>query len=214
MHPAGRPFVAAAAASTLLLRPFSPTASVLGALATACCAAFFREPHRVGPQDPTLAVAAADGTVRSVRPAVAPAELGLDDRPRPRVSVFLSVFDVHVQRVPVDGQVRQVAYRPGRFLAADLDQAGEANERASVWLRATSGHDLAVVQIAGLVARRIVCSLRPGQRVRAGATYGLIRFGSRVDVYLPPGSVVLVRPGQRTVGGETPLARLPAAGEG
>jgi phosphatidylserine decarboxylase len=114
----------------------------------------------------------------------------------------------------VDGQVCRVAYRPGRFLAADLDQAGEANERASVWLRSSSGHDLAVVQIAGLVARRIVCSLRPGQRVRAGATYGLIRFGSRVDVYLPPGSVVLVRPGQRTVGGETPLARLPDAGEG
>jgi phosphatidylserine decarboxylase len=215
MHPAGRPFVAAVAASTLLLRPLSPTAGVLGALATACCAAFFREPHRVGPQDPTLAVAAADGMVRSVRPAPAPPELGLDDRrPWPRVSVFLSVFDVHVQRVPVDGQVCRVAYRPGRFLAADLDQAGEANERASVWLRSSSGHDLAVVQIAGLVARRIVCSLRPGQRVRAGATYGLIRFGSRVDVYLPPGSVVLVRPGQRTVGGETPLARLPDAGEG
>lgn len=214
MHPAGRPFVAAAAASTLLLRPLSPTASMLGALATACCAAFFREPHRVGPQDPALAVAAADGTVRSVSLAPAPAELGLDRRPRPRVSVFLSVFDVHVQRVPVDGQVCQVAYRPGRFLAADLDQASEANERASVWLRSTRGHDLAVVQIAGLVARRIICSLRPGQRVRAGASYGLIRFGSRVDVYLPPGSVVLVRPGQRTVGGETPLARLPGVGEG
>ncbi len=213
MHPAGRPFVAAGAAATLLLRRLSPTAAALGAVATACCAAFFREPHRVPPQDPTLAVAPADGTVSSVAPAPAPAELGLGGQVRPRVSVFLSVFDVHVQRIPVDGEVRHVAYHPGMFLPADLDKASEANERASVLLHSTTGHDLAVVQIAGLVARRIVCSVRPGDVVAAGSTYGLIRFGSRVDLYLPPGSAVLVRPGQRTVGGETPLARLPAAGE-
>lgn len=212
MHPAGRPFVAGGAVATLLLRRLSPTAATLGAVATACCAAFFREPHRVPPQDPVLAVAPADGTVSSVALAAAPPELGLDDQVRPRVSVFLSVFDVHVQRIPVDGEVRQVAYRPGMFLSADLDKASEANERASVLLRSATGHDLAVVQIAGLVARRIVCSVRPGDVVAAGSTYGLIRFGSRVDLYLPPGSAVLVRPGQRTVGGETPLARLPAAG--
>ena len=211
MHPAGKPFVVAGAATTLLLRRLSPTASTLGAIATACCAAFFREPHRVPPQDPELALAPADGTVSSVTSAPAPAELGLDGQPRPRVSVFLSVFDVHVQRIPMDGEIRHVAYRPGTFFTADLDKASTDNERASVLLRSSTGHDLVVVQIAGLVARRIVCSVRPGDMVAAGATYGLIRFGSRVDLYLPPGSAVLVRPGQRTVGGETALARLPAA---
>jgi phosphatidylserine decarboxylase len=213
MHPAGRPFVAGGAAATLLLRRLSPTAATLGVIATACCAAFFREPHRVPPQDPTLALAPADGTVSSVTRASAPAELGLDGQLRPRISVFLSVFDVHVQRIPVDGEVRHVVYRPGMFLSADLDKASEANERASVLLRSATGHELAVVQIAGLVARRIVCSVRPGDVVAAGSTYGLIRFGSRVDLYLPPGSAVLVRPGQRTVGGETALARLPATRE-
>jgi phosphatidylserine decarboxylase len=213
MHPAGRPFVAAGAATTLLLGRLSPTASTLGAIATACCAAFFREPRRVPPQDPELALAPADGTVRSVTLAPAPAELGLNSQPRPRISVFLSVFDVHVQRIPIDGEIRHVAYRPGKFLTADVDKASEDNERASVLLRSSTGHELAIVQIAGLVARRIVCSVRPGELVRAGATYGLIRFGSRVDLYLPPGAEVLVHPGQRTVGGETALARLPAAGE-
>ncbi|MBV9141732.1 MAG: phosphatidylserine decarboxylase [Pseudonocardiales bacterium] len=213
MHPAGRPFVAAGAATTLLLRRLSPTASTLGAIATACCAAFFREPRRVPPGDPALALAPADGTVRSVTLAPAPAELGLDSQPRPRISVFLSVFDVHVQRIPMDGEIRHVAYRPGKFLTADVDKASEDNERASVLLRSRTGHELVMVQIAGLVARRIVCSVRPGELVRAGATYGLIRFGSRVDLYLPPGADVLVHAGQRTVGGETALARLPAVGE-
>lgn len=213
MHSAGRPFVAVGATVTLLLGRLSPAAGTLGAVATACCAAFFREPHRVPPQDPGLAVAPADGTVSSVTFTPAPAELGLGLGPRPRVSVFLSVFDVHVQRIPADGEVRRVAYRPGRFLTADLDKASEENERACVLLRSSRGHDLVVVQIAGLVARRIVCSVRPGDKVQAGATYGLIRFGSRVDLYLPPGSSVLVYPGQRTIGGETPLARLPAVAE-
>ncbi|MGQ0778638.1 MAG: phosphatidylserine decarboxylase [Pseudonocardiales bacterium] len=212
MHPAGRPFVAGGAAATMLLRRFSPTAAVLGAVATVCCAAFFREPRRVPPENTTVtavAVAPADGTVSSITPAPAPAELGLGPELRPRVSVFLSVFDVHVQRIPVDGEVRRVAYRPGRFLSADLDKASEVNERNSVLLRSTAGHDVAVVQIAGLVARRIVCSVQPDEKLRAGCTYGLIRFGSRVDLYLPPGSEILVRPGQHTIGGETPLARLP-----
>ncbi|HET9255734.1 MAG TPA: phosphatidylserine decarboxylase [Pseudonocardiaceae bacterium] len=211
MHPAGRPFVAAGAVTTLLLGRLSPAAGTLGAVATACCAAFFREPPRVAPRDPGLALAPADGTVSGVTLAPAPAELGLGGQPRPRVSVFLSVFDVHVQRIPADGEIRRVTYRPGRFLTADLDKASDDNERACVLLHSASGHDLVVVQIAGLVARRIVCSARPGERVRAGATYGLIRFGSRVDLYLPPGSTVLVHPGQRTVGGETALARLPPA---
>jgi phosphatidylserine decarboxylase len=210
MHSAGRPFVAAGAATALLLGRLSPAAGALGAVATACCAAFFRDPRRVPPRDLGLAVAPADGTVSSVALASPPPELGLTSQPRPRVSVFLSVFDVHVQRIPVDGDVRRVLYRPGKFLSADMDKASEDNERACVLLRSAGGHDLVVVQIAGLVARRIVCSVRPGDKVQAGRTYGVIRFGSRVDLYLPTGSLILVHPGQRTVGGETPLARLPS----
>ncbi len=213
MHSAGRPFVTAGVATTLLLRTLSPTAGTLGAVATVCCAAFFREPHRVPPLDRGLAVAPADGTVSNVTSVPAPAELGLDSQPRPRVSVFLSIFDAHVQRIPTDGEIRHIAYRPGKFLSADLDKASEANERCSMLLRSTTGHDLVVVQIAGLVARRIVCSAQVGDQVSTGDTYGLIRFGSRVDLYLPPGSSVLVRPGQHTVGGETALARLPPVGE-
>lgn len=218
MHPAGRPFVAGGLAATLLLRRLSPTAGVLGAVAATCCAAFFRDPLRVPPQEPGLAVAPADGTVSNVGFASVPAELAtcteldLPDEPLLRVSIFLSIFDVHVQRIPVDGEVRAVAYRPGRFLSADLNKASEVNERNSVWLHATSGHDVVVVQIAGLIARRIVCSVQPGDQVSTATTYGLIRFGSRVDLYLPPGSEVMVRPGQRTIGGETPLAQLPASG--
>lgn len=212
MHPAGRPFVAGGAAASLLLRMASRRAGLLGWVLTAFVAWFFRVPRRVGPDRRGVVVASADGAVSDVSPAVPPPELGLGDEPRPRVSVFLSVFDVHVQRAPADAEVRQVAYRPGTFISADLDKASEENERNSVLLRTTDGHDLVVAQIAGLVARRIVCSVRTGDAVAAGDTYGLIRFGSRVDTYLPPGSRVLVRKGQRSVGGETVLGELPTAG--
>ncbi|WP_026455466.1 phosphatidylserine decarboxylase, partial [Saccharomonospora iraqiensis] len=179
----------------------------LGALATA---AFFREPRRVPPTRSDLVLSAADGLVSLIEEASPPPELGLPDGPRTRVSVFLSVLDVHVQRAPATGSVEQVAYRPGTFLSADLDKASEDNERNTLLLRTDDGHDLVVVQIAGLVARRILCDVSPGERLDAGSTYGLIRFGSRVDTYLPPGSRLLVREGQRTIGGETPLAELPA----
>lgn len=211
MHPAGRPFVAGAAIATLLVRlRFKRLGVVLG-LVTAWVAWFFREPKRVTPTRPNLAVAPADGTVSHVVDAVPPAELGLGSQPMTRVSVFLSVFDVHVQRVPADGEVVQVSYHPGKFLSADLDKASEENERNTVWLRTVDGHDLVVVQIAGLVARRIVCEVAEGEKVTAGQTYGLIRFGSRVDLYVPRGSRVLVEAGQRTIGGETVLAELPEA---
>lgn len=154
-------------------------------------------------------VSAADGLVSVVDEATPPAELAFDPRPRPRVSVFLSVFDVHVQRSPVAGAVEAVAYRPGAFLSADLDKASEDNERNSVLLRTADGHEVAAVQIAGLVARRIVCDVKPGDVLAAGQTYGLIRFGSRVDVFLPLGTEILVTPGQRTIGGETVLGILP-----
>ncbi|MCP3800056.1 phosphatidylserine decarboxylase [Allokutzneria sp. A3M-2-11 16] len=211
MHPAGRPFVLGAAVATFLIRRFSRRAGVLGMVVTAWCAWFFREPKRVTPTRPGLVVSAADGTVSTVGPAVPPAELGLGEEPVPRVSVFLSIFDVHVQRMPATGEVSRISYRPGKFLSADLDKASEDNERNSLLLRTAEGHDIAVVQIAGLIARRIVCFVDEGQRVDAGHTYGLIRFGSRVDVYLPKGSRVLVEPGQKTIGGETVLGLLPGA---
>lgn len=206
MHRAGRPFVLGVATVSLLLpKPLRR----MGFLLAGAIAWFFREPVRVTPTRAGIAVAPADGTVYQVSAAAPPAELDLGAGEWTRVSVFLSIFDVHVQRVPVTGEVRRVAYRPGAFLSADLDKASEDNERNSVLLRTVDGHELVVTQIAGLVARRIVCQVAEGDKVSAGATYGLIRFGSRVDLYVPPGSRVLVEPGQRTIGGETVLAELP-----
>jgi phosphatidylserine decarboxylase len=209
MHPAGRPFVAGGVALTLALRKLSRPAGVAGAVLTSWLAWFFREPNRVTPQRPGIAVAPADGTVSHVVEATAPPELGLGDTPMLRVSVFLSVFDVHVQRAPATGSIAKAVYRPGKFLSADLDKASEDNERNTLLVHTDDGHELVVVQIAGLVARRIVCHVKDDDKVVAGQTYGLIRFGSRVDLYVPRGSRVLVEAGQRTIGGETVLAELP-----
>jgi phosphatidylserine decarboxylase len=209
MHPGGRPLVAAVAGAAAVVRVATGRGAVAGALATAATALFFRNPRRVRPPLTGVALAAADGTVATVSDALPPAELDLPREPAPRVSVFLSVLDVHVQRVPVDGRVLDVAYRPGTFLSADLDKASEDNERNAVLFETTDGTRLGVVQIAGLLARRIVCDIAPGDEVAAAETFGLIRFGSRVDVYLPRGSRVTVAPGQRTIGGETVLAELP-----
>ncbi|GAA4537390.1 phosphatidylserine decarboxylase [Amycolatopsis samaneae] len=210
MHPAGRPFVYGGLAATLLLRRLSKPLGVVGALTTAAMAAFFRSPKRVAPSRGGIAVASADGLVSLIEEATPPPELGLPAEPRMRVSVFLSVFDVHVQRTPANGVIERIAYRPGKFLSADLDKASEDNERNSVLLRTEDGHELVMVQIAGLVARRILCEIHEGDKVGVGETYGIIRFGSRVDLYLPEGSKVLVEKGQRTVGGETVIAELPA----
>lgn len=211
MHPGGRPLVCSVGAVAALVRLVTGRGTLVGALATAATAAFFRDPHRVPPPRTGVVLAPADGTVATVADVSPPPELDLPPTPVPRVSVFLSVLDVHVQRVPVDGRVVAVAYRPGVFLSADLDKASEDNERNAVLIETTGGSRLGVVQIAGLLARRIVCDLRPGAEVAAGQTYGLIRFGSRVDTYLPAGSRVSVAVGQRTVGGETVLAELPDA---
>ena len=209
MHPAGRPFVIGAAVGTLVLRRIWRPLGVVGAVLTAWCAWFFREPARTTPTRAGLAVAAADGAVAHVESAVPPPELGFGDQPMTRISTFLTIFDVHVQRVPVSGEIDKIVYRPGKFLSADLDKASEDNERNSMAIRAADGTRVAVVQIAGLVARRIICEVSEGDRINAGDTYGLIRFGSRVDLYVPADSKVLVEPGQRTIGGETPLAELP-----
>jgi phosphatidylserine decarboxylase len=212
LHPGGRPIVIAVAAAAALLRAVTGRGAGVGALATAAVAAFFRNPVRVPPPVDRAVLAAADGTVATVAEVLPPPELDLPAVPTPRVSVFLSLLDVHVQRIPVDGRVLAVEYRPGKFLSADLDKASEDNERNAVLLETADGARIGVVQIAGLLARRIVCDVRPGHEVAAGETYGLIRFGSRVDTYLPPGSTVTVSVGQHTIGGETVLAELPGSG--
>jgi phosphatidylserine decarboxylase len=211
IHRGGRPIVLGALAGslgvrfllrTVGLRRLGSTVGRIGLTGTVASALFFRAPRRVTPTDTATVVAPADGLISLIQEAAPPAELGLGAEPRLRVSIFLSVFDVHVQRIPVSGVITNVAYKAGQFLSADLDKASEVNERNSLVI---------VTQIAGLIARRIVCDLGAGAPVLAGATYGLIRFGSRVDTYLPPGSRVEVLLGQRTIGGETVLAKLPTA---
>jgi phosphatidylserine decarboxylase len=180
-----------------------------GLLTAGACAGFFRHPPRVPPSRPGAVVAPADGLICVVDSAAPPAELDLGDAPRPRVSIFLSLLDAHVQRAPVSGEVIDVQHRPGRFGSADLAAASEDNERNSMRLRTSGGAEVVVVQIAGLLARRIVCDAHAGDKLSIGDTYGLIRFGSRLDTYLPAGTEVLVSVGQRAVAGETVLAELP-----
>ena len=172
---------------------------------------FFRDPSRGVPQDDDILVAPADGLVQMVVPAVPPAELGLGDQPLTRVSIFLSVFDVHINRAPCAGTVEVTAYRPGKFLNAAADKASEENERMALAFRRPDGKLIGCVAIAGWVARRIVCYVKPGQTVAAGERFGHIRFGSRTDLYLPKGSRLLVAAGQRMIGGETVMAELEAA---
>lgn len=208
LHPDGWPFVGAAAIATMLLGWLWVPLGWLGLIVTLWIAFFFRDPDRVTPTRPGLIVSPADGRVQMIAVAMPPDELGMGPEPRTRVSIFLNVLDVHINRVPADGTVAAVDYRPGLFLNAALDKASEDNERMAVRLTMPDGRDVAFVQIAGLIARRIKCTLRLGQSVRAGERYGLIRFGSRVDVYLPPNAAPLVVIGQRAVAGETVLADL------
>jgi phosphatidylserine decarboxylase len=178
---------------------------------TLWCVAFFRDPERVTPMEPGLIICPADGRMLPIVDAVPPLELGLGDRARPRLSIFMNVFNVHVNRNPVSGTVIAKSYRPGKFFNASFDKASIHNERMSLRVRPEGddgSHDLAVVQIAGLVARRIVCDLAQGQGVQRGTRFGIIRFGSRVDVYLPSGTAILVKEGQIVKAGETILARF------
>ncbi len=207
IHPAARPYVAIPLAAVVAGWRW-PAVRVLGLASAAAVALFFRHPDRVPPTDAGSVVAPADGEVTLVDQAVPPVELGLGKAPLPRVSIFLSVLDVHVQRAPVAGVVAHIAYQAGEFLPADVPAASTKNERNSMRLETSDGHQVGVVQIAGLVARRIVCEVAEGDELALGQTYGLIRFGSRVDTYLPAGTELLVRVGQRAIGAETLLARL------
>ena len=208
MHREGIKFVAIFAAVTLVLFAIEEVLGWIGVGLTIWCYYFFRDPERVTPDRPDLIVSPADGIVSLIEPAVPPAELGMPDVPLTRVSVFMSVFNCHINRAPVAGKVQAVAYRPGKFFNASLDKASADNERNSLCIRLDDGRDLAVVQIAGLVARRIVCFVKSGDGLETGERFGLIRFGSRLDVYLPEGVDPMVRIGQTMVAGETVLAEL------
>lgn len=208
VHPDGHKFLAVGAGATLLFFLLWPPLGWLLALVTAWVAYFFRDPDRVTPLREGLVIAAGDGRISAIETVRPPAELGLGDEERVRVSIFLSIFDVHIQRAPVPGRIVRSVYSPGAFFNAALDKASEENERRAIVIETSGGDKIGVVQIAGLVARRIVTFAEEGDNVGVGQRYGLIRFGSRVDTYLPPGKGTLVAVGQRAIAGESVLADL------
>ncbi|QCR70760.1 phosphatidylserine decarboxylase [Mycobacterium avium subsp. hominissuis] len=208
VHPAGRPFVGAGLALALAGRRHRWLRRA-GLLAAGACAGFFRHPPRVPPTRPGAIVAPADGQICVIDVATPPAELSMGEVALPRVSIFLSLLDAHVQRAPVSGEVIDVQHRPGRFGSADLAAASTENERTSLRIRTPGGAEVVAVQVAGLLARRIICDAHVGDKLSIGDTYGLIRFGSRLDTYLPAGAQPLVTVGQRAIAGETVLAELP-----
>ena len=211
-HPAGIPFIGGGIIAALIFFMFSQILGMIALVFAAFCLFFFRDPDRVTPQKSSLVLAAADGEISAIVNDVSlPAELaGGDDTRYTRISTFLSVLDVHVQRTPVSGKIIRKVYSPGKFLNADLDKASEDNERCSLLIETPSGQKICVVQIAGLIARRILNDVREEQDVQAGARYGMIRFGSRVDIYLPEGISPLVCVGQLAIGGETVFADFEA----
>ncbi|MDP2518584.1 phosphatidylserine decarboxylase [Shimia thalassica] len=208
MHPEGRKFVAIFAGITAVLFLLSSILGWIGVGLTVWCYYFFRDPVRATPNREGLIVSPADGVVSLIEKAVPPAELGMSDEALTRVSVFMSVFNCHVNRAPIGGTLKAIAYRPGKFFNASLDKASADNERNSLCIEMEDGRQIAVVQIAGLVARRIVCFSSTNDRLLTGERFGLIRFGSRLDVYLPDGVQPLVTLGQTMISGETVLADL------
>jgi len=207
-HPAARPFLAIGAALVLLGLIFASWIAWIGVAFTLFCLYFFRDPERYPPTRPGAMLAPADGHVVSVALVPPPAELGLGTMPRWRVATFLSVLDVHVNRMPADGTVTRIAYHHGKFLSANMDKASDENERNALAIRLPDGREIAVVQIAGLIARRILCDVKEGDYVQAGSRFGIIRFGSRTDLYLPVGVLPLVAEGQTMIGGETVIAEI------
>jgi phosphatidylserine decarboxylase len=206
LHPDGWKFVAGAAVATVILFLVWYPAGWAALILTLWIAYFFRDPWRVTPSRPGLIVSPADGIVVSLGPALPPAELDMGTAPLPRIGIFLNLFDVHVARAPVGGRLTARRYTKGRFVNASLDKASTDNERLALRIAPEEGPAVACVLIAGLVARRIVCGLYEGQSLAAGERIGIIRFGSRCDVYCPPPYVPLVALGQRMIAGETVLA--------
>lgn len=210
---AGYPFIAIFAVVTLLLFAWWEPLGFVGIVLTAWCVYFFRDPERVTPIGDNLVICPADGVVQSVIKAPPPPELDMGDEPMTRIAVFMNVFNVHVNRVPISGRITAKHYRPGKFFNASLDKASEFNERMSLKVATDDGTEIGFVQIAGLVARRILCYVAEGTTVEAGSRFGLIRFGSRVDIYLPDGVKPLVVEGQTTIAAETVLADLSIKGD-
>jgi phosphatidylserine decarboxylase len=210
VHREGYPFIGAFALASLILFLVWAPLGWIGTVLTVWCALFFRDPVRVTPVREGIVVAPADGRISQIGNAMPPKELDLGERPMTRVSIFMSVFNCHVNRSPVTGRIEDIVYRAGAFLSADLDKASEDNERNS-FVIASGGTRIGVVQIAGLVARRIVCFVRKGATLGAGERIGMIRFGSRVDLYLPEGTRPLVAEGQIAIAGETVIADLRAS---
>ena len=208
MHREGYRFVAVFAAATAVLFWLAEPLGWIGVCLTVWCYYFFRDPPRVTPLRDGLVISPADGVVSMIGPAIPPEELGLGPAALTRISVFMNVFNCHVNRLPIAGTIMKVAYRPGKFLNASLDKASGDNERNALAIRLPDGRDYAVVQIAGLVARRIVCDVKAGQTLRTGERFGMIRFGSRLDIYLPAGVQPLIALGQSALAGETVLADL------
>lgn len=207
---AGWPFIAIFALVAAGLWYWHFAAGLVGCVLTLWCIYFFRDPERYTPTREGLVISPADGVVQSVVRAVPPEELKMGDAPLTRIAVFMNVFNVHVNRVPIDGKISVVSYRPGKFFNASLDKASKDNERMSLKVTGDDGTEIGFVQIAGLVARRILCYAKEGDTYRAGQRFGLIRFGSRVDVYLPDGVESLVSVGQTAIAAETVLADLRA----
>ncbi|ODA66541.1 phosphatidylserine decarboxylase [Methyloligella halotolerans] len=208
IHRDGHKFVFAFGVATLILFFLAAPLGWLGVIATAWCAYFFRDPDRVTPQREGLVVSAGDGRVVFAEETVPPGELALSGGPWARISIFLSIFDVHIARSPVSGRIVRNVYVPGAFFNAELDKASEENERRILVIETPEGQRIGLVLIAGLVARRIVTFVEEGDTLQAGDRIGLIRFGSRIDVYMPSQGLALVSPGQRAIGGETVLADL------
>lgn len=206
IHKEGYIFIIIFAVITLILGTANDHLLWIGFIATSWCAYFFRNPDRVTPVDSNLVISPADGIVQSVTIVTPPSEIGLEDTEMLRISIFLNIFNVHVNRVPATGKILKMHYHPGKFLNASLDKASIHNERQSVVMETENEVKLAFVQIAGLIARRIVCDLEEQNEVKAGQRYGLIRFGSRVDIYLPKTTAITVSEGQTCVGGETIIA--------
>ena len=207
IHPEGYLFIVAAFLLALFVHWLVPVIGWVFWFLPLFVAYFFRDPPRVTPVKEGLVISPADGRVSQIGYFTPPAELGLGDAPRLRVSIFLSVFDVHINRTPVGGKVKKIVYTPGLFLTADLDKASQDNERNAIVVESAYG-PIACIQIAGLIARRILCFIREGEELSPGQRFGLIRFGSRTDIYLPDGAVALVAEGQRAIGGETVLCDL------